>query len=135
MKGLAIFTKQKSDILGALASTLCLIHCVATPFVFMITASFITSNNPLYWWKFMDYLFLIISFLAIYRSTETSTSIWIKYALWISWALLSLIVLNEKMEWLIVNELIIYIPTVLLIGLHLINRKYCKCKVDKCCAN
>jgi len=131
-----IFTKQKSDELGAMASGLCLMHCVATPFIFLVQSCTVTgcSEAPI-WWRFIDYLFLIISFFAIYRTTQTTSSTWMKPALWGSWGLLCFIILNEKMSWFSIPEYAIYIPAMGLIALHLYNRKYCQCNTDKCCTH
>ena len=131
-----IFIKQKSDILGAAASTLCLIHCVATPFIFIAQTCAVTCcNDTPVWWKFIDYFFLIISFFAIYRSTQTTASNWIKPLLWSSWFLLLIVIVNEKLAWFTLHDTFIYVPAVLLITLHLYNRKYCQCNTNKCCAH
>ena len=131
-----IFTKQKSDELGALASALCLVHCVATPFLFVVQSCSIAScNDAPTWWGFIDAFFLVISFLAIYRSTQTTTNNWIKPALWMSWGVLFFIIVNEKMTWYSLPEYVIYIPAMALIALHLYNRKYCQCNTDTCCTN
>lgn len=131
-----ILIKQRSDILGTFASSLCLMHCVATPFLFMAQASSVTfSSGPPTWWKFMDYIFLAISFFAIYWTTKTTTIKWIKPMLWLSWGVLLAIILNEKLELFFLPEAIIYIPSIALVILHLYNRKHCKCSTDTCCAN
>ncbi len=131
-----ILIKQRSDILGTFASSLCLMHCVATPFLFMAQASSVTfSSGPPTWWKFMDYIFLAISFFAIYWTTKTTTIKWIKPMLWLSWGVLLAIILNEKLELFSLPEAIIYIPSIALVILHLYNRKHCKCSTDTCCAN
>ncbi|WP_084817543.1 MerC domain-containing protein [Formosa agariphila] len=129
-----IFTIQKADRLGAVSSILCLIHCIATPFIFMAQTSLLTccSSTP-GWWKLTDYIFLAISFLAVYCSTHTTANTWIKPALWISWSLLFFIIINEKATWVSLQENVIFIPTLSLILLHLYNRKYCKCDTDTCC--
>ncbi|GAA4232098.1 hypothetical protein GCM10022291_06050 [Postechiella marina] len=131
-----ILTNQKSDNLGAIASSLCLLHCIATPFIFIVQSCSLTccSNTPT-WWVFIDYFFLTISFFAIYRSTQTTTSKWIKPALWISWILLFFIIVNEKMAWLSLHENLVYFPALTLIALHLYNKKYCQCNTNTCCAN
>jgi len=131
-----LFTKQKSDILGVIASTLCLIHCIATPFIFIVQASSVTYHNvtPI-WWKSLDYFFLVISFFAVYRSTQTTSNNWIKPSLWLSWAVLFIIIINEKLEWLPLGETVIYIPTFALILLHFYNKKYCQCNEGNCCVN
>jgi len=131
-----IYIKRKSDILGAIASTLCLIHCIATPFLFIVQACSATCCNasPV-WWQFIDYLFLVISFFAIYQSTQTTTNKWIKPALWLNWFLLFMIIVNEKIGWLLLNDNLIYIPALTLVALHLYNLKYCKCNTNTCCTN
>jgi len=116
--------------------TLYLLHCIATPFLFIVQAgSASCCDGPPEWWKFMDYVFLGISFLAIYWSAKTTTIHWMAPMLWSSWALLLVIILNEKLEVLPLPEAAIYLPAIALSTLHLYNRKYCKCKTDKCCVN
>lgn len=129
-----IFVKKKPDELGAIASGLCLIHCVATPFLFIVQSCSIAgcSDTPV-WWQIIDYIFLVISFFAVYRSTQTTVSKWIKPALWMSWGLLCFIIINEIIIWFSIPEYGIYIPAVALIVLHLYNRKYCHCNSNKCC--
>lgn len=131
-----ILINQKSDSIGAMASTLCLIHCIATPFIFIVQSCSITCCNGVpSWWGFIDYFFLIISFFAIHRSTQTTSKNWIKPWLWISWFLLFIIIVNEKFTWFHLDEKIIYVPAIALISLHLYNKKYCECNTNKCCAN
>ena len=131
-----ILIKQKPDSIGALASTLCLIHCIATPFIFIIQSSSINccSEVPT-WWGSIDYLFLIISFFAINRSVQITSKNWIKPLLWISWFLLFIIIVNEKMALFHLDEKLIYFPAIALISLHLYNKKYCQCNQGKCCTN
>lgn len=131
-----IVLKQKSDILGTLASSLCLIHCIATPFIFVVqtnVAACCALETTPSWWGFIDIIFLIISFFAIYWSAQTTSAKWMRFALWSSWSLLSLVIVNEKLAVLPLPETTIYIPAFTLVILHLYNRKYCKCAVDKCC--
>lgn len=131
-----ILLKQKSDNIGALASTLCLIHCIATPFLFIVQSCSVTccSATPV-WWRYIDFLFLIVSFFAIYKSTQTTSKDWIKPFMWLSWSILFFLIINETKGWLTLNEKLIYIPALTLITLHLYNKKYCKCETTKCCAN
>ena len=62
------------DSIGIIASTLCAIHCIATPFIFIVKACTATccSDAPS-WWLMIDYLFLIISFLAIFFISKNLT--------------------------------------------------------------
>ena len=131
-----ISLKQKPDNIGALASTLCLLHCIATPFIFIVQSCTTTccSSTPT-WWQFVDYFFLLISFFAIYSATKNTNNNWIKPSLWISWFLLLLIIVNEKTQWIPLNENLIYFPALTLISLHLYNKKFCQCNTNKCANN
>lgn len=131
-----IILKDKPNILGTLASLLCLIHCLVTPFIFIAhTAKATCCEAPPVWWKVLDFFFLIISFYAVYWSTKVTAIKWIKPFLWISWAMLMIIILNEKLGLLPLPESLIYIPSISLVGLHLYNRKYCNCINNKCCVD
>lgn len=131
-----IVVKQKSDILGTLSSTLCLLHCVATPFLFLAQAgSAAFTESPPTWWKFMDYFFLALSFIAIQWTAKTTTIKWLVSMLWLSWLALATILLNEKLELIALPEAAIFLPAIALAMLHLYNRKYCKCNADKCCVH
>jgi hypothetical protein len=131
-----IFIKQKSDSIGAIASTLCLMHCIATPFIFIAqTCSMVCCDKAPIWWSFIDYFFLVISFFAVYRSTQTTSSYWIKPFLWLSWSVFFIIIVNEKTAWFPLSEQAVYFPALTLIVLHLYNKKYCQCNTTKCCTN
>ena len=78
----------KPDTIGSLASTLCLIHCIATPFIFITQACTMSccADAPI-WWQSIDYIFFNYIIFAIYRSTKTSTKLEIKIALWLQYGL------------------------------------------------
>ena len=130
--------KRTSDLLGAMASGLCLIHCLATPFLFMVQAEVAHHHAhehahgdiPL-WWGLIDSVLLVVSFFAVFWAARNSTKTWMKYALYATWIALAFIILNEKIGFVHLPEEIIYIPTIGLIGLHLYNRKYC-CEDESC---
>lgn len=127
-------TLSKSDNLGILASTLCMIHCIATPFLFIVqTCSTSCCSSTPIWWQWIDYFFLTISFFAVYHSTKNTSNNIIKPALWINWLALFIVILNEKTQVINLHEIIKYIVALSLVGLHLYNQKYCQCKNDKCC--
>ena len=127
---------NNSDSIGALASTLCLIHCLATPFIFVVQscAASCCASAPA-WWVFVDYLFLTISFFSIRRSTQTSQSETIKYALWTCWVLLLSLILNESIEIFLISKNILYFIAILLTSLHIYNLRHCQCNDNKCCTN
>ena len=123
----------KSDALGAIASGLCILHCLATPFFFIASAcSLSCCNNAPLWWQWMDYVFLGISFIAIKYATKSSAKDWVVQGLWISWISLSFTILNVKMEWIHLAENIKFIPAFALVGLHMYNMRYCQCKKECC---
>lgn len=127
---------QKSNGIGAIASFICLIHCIATPFLFVVQAcSTSCCESTPTWWQWIDSLFLVIAFFAVYQSARTTTNKLISNSLWVSWSILLFIILNEKMLWVTLPQYSIYFPALSLIILHIYNRKYCHCKTDQCCAN
>ncbi len=131
-----ILIKGNPDNIGAMASILCLIHCIATPFIFIIhSCSKTCCSGVSSWWGFIDYFFLTISFFAVYHTVKTTSINWVKPFFWLSFLLLFIIIINEKTAWLYLDERLIYIPSIALITLHLYNKKHCKCNLDKCCTN
>ncbi|OSY89270.1 membrane protein [Tenacibaculum holothuriorum] len=129
-------TSIKPDVFGAFASTLCLLHCIATPLLFIVqSCSLKGCHSTPTWWKTIDYIFLVISFFAIYHSTQTTTSKVIKPMLWLSWFLLFFVVINEKLSLIFLPEYAIYIPALALVILHIYNLNYCQCKTEKCCVH
>ena len=57
------YLKINSDTIGALASGLCMIHCVATPFFFIASACTASCCNMAPgWWQGFDYFFLFPNF-------------------------------------------------------------------------
>lgn len=106
-----------ADIIGILSSSICLVHCVATPILIAIGAGFIT--NP-----FFKYLFLIISFVSIFIATENITSKKISLLLWISfWGFLFSTLFQEEYEWLHYSG---YLFAILIIIGHILNIKHCR---------
>jgi len=125
---------SKSDFIGATASTLCFLHCLATPLLFVAysNAAIVEESHP-WWWGILDIVFLVISFFAIYWTTKNTSKRWVQYTFWSLWALLAGIILNEKWEIMHLAEEIIYLPTLGLVFLHFYNRRYCQCEDEHCC--
>ena len=108
---------NKADLIGILSSSICLVHCVATPLLIAFGAGFIT--NP-----FFKYLFLIISFVSIFKATENITSKKISLLLWISfWGFLFSTLFQEESEWLHYSG---YLFAILIIIGHILNIKHCR---------
>lgn len=127
---------RKSDKVGATASLLCFLHCLLTPVLFLVqTCPFDNCGESPIWWKNIDYIFIIISFFAIYRSTTAASKKFMIYLFWINWTILFLLITNEKFELFKIPEIMTYISAISLAGLHLYNFKYCKCNDDDCCTS
>lgn len=130
----------RSDYLGAFASGLCLIHCIATPFLFVAHAAVHHDHHHHHhhhgaspgWWGLIDSAFLIISLLAVYWTARNTSKQWVKIALAASWLLLAAIILNEKVGMVHLAEAWIYAPALSLIGLHLYNHRYGRCSDEAC---
>jgi hypothetical protein len=131
-----ILSNQKTDNIGAIASTLCLLHCIATPFVFIVQAGAATccDTAPI-GWGLVDLFLLMISLFAVNRSSQITESNWMKYSLWLNWVLLFIVIINEKIEWLPLYESAIFFPAITLILLHLYNKKHCQYNTTKSAVN
>ena len=116
------------DSIGILASSLCMIHCLGTPFLFVAKACAATccSEAPI-WWKVIDYLFLIISFIAIYLLSGNMKKI-LKIAFWSTWTILLVTILNETFDLLYIPQNFIYFPAISIVLLHFYNLQFCGCK-------
>lgn len=127
---------QKSDIVGIVASGLCLVHCLLTPVLFVAkTCSASCCAGAPSWWLWFDLAFLLVSFFAVSKTTDSTSKKWVKYGLWTSWALLALVVFNEQLGLVYLSKYISFIPAISLVGLHIYNLKYCRCNQDACCVD
>ncbi|WP_084165803.1 MerC domain-containing protein [Dyadobacter crusticola] len=92
-------TQTKTDILGATASVLCLIHCLATPYLFIAGAGAAANQEegPA-WWGMIDLALLVVSLFSAYWSAKKSSKQWMKYALYATWLVLAFLIFNEKFE-------------------------------------
>jgi len=125
---------DKSDTFGAIASFLCLVHCITTPFVIILLQSYASQGitiNPI-WWQNLDFILLIISLIAVFHSTKNTSKKFVKIALWSCWIILSVFILNEKFELLSLSELGTYFSSLSLAGVHVYNLKFCQCNSCEC---
>ncbi len=128
-------THKRSDVLGILSSSLCLIHCLITPFIFIAQVEMQSySNGWSFWWTIMNFKFIILSFFAVYFSTKNTSKKNIRPFFWVFWGLLSLATINEEFELYHIPEVYTYAPAVALILTHFYSLKYCQCKNDACCS-
>lgn len=125
---------KNSDSLGALASTLCVIHCLATPLLFIAQSCSLSccESSPM-WWSSLDFLFLFISFIAVVQSSKNTINNFTRKALWISWTILFLLIVNEKFLWFPLPKMIAYVSAFTLASLNIYNLKHCQCETESCC--
>ena len=126
-----------TDSLGAVVSGLCLIHCLATPFLFVAHTG--AHHNRHHqgaspeWWGLIDSTFLLVSLIAVFWAVRHTSKQWMKVALPTSWLLLAGVILNEKFEVVHLAEAWIYVPALSLVVLHLYNHRNCQCADNPCC--
>ena len=127
---------KNSDQIGAVSSGLCMLHCFATPFLFLSQSSliFISVDFTLPWF-IINYIFLFISFIAIYYSVKNSSNRFIRIFLYLFWAVLSGLIINESLGIFSIPETATYLSASSLICLHTYNLKYCRCDDENCCTS
>lgn len=126
---------KNSDYIGASTSGLCMLHCFATPLIFLSQAAAINISPEItFLWYSLNYMFLLISFIAIYYSVKNSSNFLVKVLLYLFWLLLSALIINEALSIFPVPELYTYISAFSLSSLHIYNLKYCRCDDDECCS-
>ena len=127
---------NNSDYIGATSSGLCMLHCFATPFIFLSQSAAINISQEItFLWYLLNYMFLLISFIAIYYSVKNSSNFLVKVLLYSFWISLSALIINEALLLFPIPELYTYISAFTLITLHMYNLKYCRCNDDECCTN
>ena len=125
---------KNSDNLGIISSSLCFMHCLATPFIYMSFASLFNLNEFLsFSWKGINLIFIVFSLIAVNRSTKKTTSKIIKPIFWFSWGFLFFVLFNEEVKFIELPELVSYLSALNLAGVHVYNLKFCGCKDENCC--
>ncbi len=121
------------DKIGIISSSLCMIHCIGTPFIFIAKACSATccSDAP-NWWLIADYLFLIISFFAIYFTTRKLTKPWLSASFWIAGVVLLFATLDHSFSLSLAPKYFNYIPALTIVALHFYNLKFNKCENENC---
>ena len=111
----------KSDKAGIASALLCTVHCLIIPVLFLVQYSFADGNSTMHlpsWWEQLDYLFLLISFWAVYHSASHTRYKEIRIALWLSWTVLAIAIIGGTgLHWLA------YPASAGLIAAHFVNLK------------
>ena len=125
-----------SDYIGASASGLCFIHCLATPILFLSQASLVSiGNEMLFLWQSLNFFLLTISAIALYYSIKNSSNLSVNTLLVLTWFILLCLIITEVFEIFSVPEFYSYITAISLSGLHIYNLKYCRCDNEECCTS
>ena len=125
-----------SDYIGASASGLCFIHCLATPILFLSQASLVSiGNEMLFLWQSLNFFLLTISAIAVYYSIKNSSNLSVNTLLFLTWFILLCLIITEVFEIFSVPEFYSYITAISLSGLHIYNLKYCRCDNEECCTS
>jgi hypothetical protein len=112
------FYFKKADSLGITFSAICLLHCLTFPVLLSLSTigSVISFLQNIY---MFEYVFLFFAFLAIYFATKKASSIKIKRAFYVVFAILMVSFFLH--EYNIVAKVISVISSLALILLHIIN--------------
>ena len=87
------------------------------------------------WWQSLNYLFLSLSFFAIYRSVQNSSNFFVRILLYTFWVLLAFLLITEEFEIFHLPEFLTYAAGITLAFLHIYNKKYCQCNDEGCCVD
>ena len=125
---------KNPDYLGVISGGLCILHCIATPLLFISSAELAGHGTPIEW-QLLNFGFVGISFLAIKNSAKNSSNSTVKVLFYVLWFILFGVILNESIHILHLPEFVTYVSAFSLCCLHVYNLKYCQCEEDTCCVN
>ncbi len=114
-----------SDRVGIIASVVCLVHCLIFPVLVLLR---IPLSEWLHeFWHALEYLFLLVSFAAVYFSARSTAKPWMRYFLWVSFFALAASILLKHYE--DVFDTMAIVAAVILIVAHIVNIRQLSCKV------
>ena len=90
-------TIKNPDYLGVISGGLCILHCIATPLLFISNAELAGHGTPIEW-QLLNFGFVGLSFLAIRNSAKNSSNSTVKVLFYILWAILFGLILNESIH-------------------------------------
>ncbi|PPK87844.1 MerC mercury resistance protein [Neolewinella xylanilytica] len=120
---------NRSDLLGAAVSGLCAIHCTLTPLFFaarpMLEGRLGAHAHGSGWWASLDYIFLVLSLLAVWYSARHTKHPSLRYLLWAAWITFAVGLLLEPYE-LAYAKWLMYAGSITLVFAHV--RNHCHCR-------
>lgn len=127
-----------SNLLGAVASGLCVIHCAVTPLLFVakpMLEEATSEHEHLHgspFWAAFDYIFLLLSFIAVYYSVRHTSHRSLKWVLWVSWVVFAAGILFEVFH-LPYGHWLMYSGSIALVIGHLMNYRHCQVNGKNAC--
>ena len=117
------------DIFGASVSALCAIHCTLTPLFFAAKPFLDTAEHHHghggAWRGSLDYIFLVLSVVAVWYSSRQTSHPTYKWMLWAAWGLFAVGLLLEPLELWFIKGLM-YLGSAALVVIHLQNYRHCQ---------
>ena len=127
-------TIKNPDSFGVITGGLCILHCIATPLLFISNAKLAGHGTPIEW-QLLNFVFVALSFLAIINSAKNSSNPTVKVLFYVLWVILFGLILNESIHVFNLPERATYASAFSLCFLHVYNLKYCQCDDENCCIN
>ena len=129
---------DRSDFIGIVSATICLIHCIVVPIFFAYYVhdhnqafrafgpEFQPTHTHYHFGSFgffkVDYIFLTIGFIAIWFSSKHTENKWIRFFMWVSYFVLVGSVVMEEAA--LFFQVTLYIASIGLIFAHLVNLRH-----------
>ena len=110
-------TIKNPDYFGVITGGLCILHCIATPLLFISNAKLAGHVTPIEW-QLLNFVFVALSFLAIRNSAKNSSNPTVKVLFYVLWVILFGLILNESIHVFNLPELATYASAFSLCFLH-----------------
>jgi hypothetical protein len=107
---------------GIVSTTLCVVHCILTPLLLVLVAKY-------EWWGNLTFLFLAISFYAVYDAIKSKPPQHILLLICVSYVFMTAFLLLENF-WDLAEPLSYVASFGLVIG-HILNIRYCKSCINE----
>ena len=118
-----------SDFLGVSASGLCAIHCALAPLLFaskpVLEKTLGPHDHGPGFWALLDYVFLLLSLVAVWYSARHTSQKRIRGVFWSAWVVFAIGLLSESVHFE-QGKWLMYFGSIVLVVAHTYNHRYCK---------
>lgn len=115
-----------SDKIGIISSILCLIHCLAIPLIFALSAEALHFSEHEF--PFLDYTFAFVALIAAVLSSRKTDNRRLKKAFAIGWLMFIVGVIFHDSDYLVY---LLHLGSLVLIISHYFNIKACSLKIKR----